>query len=92
MSEDHLRQIENRGRTATAFFGLVETSQAERERLNEIIISQHGGEIDSLKEKIEEKNEEILRLHKAIKVLEDKNKKLDIALKTRNNNNNNNFI
>lgn len=84
MSEDHLRQIENRGRTATAFFGLVETSQAERERLNEIIISQHGGEIDSLKEKIEEKNEEILRLHKAIKVLEDKNKKLDIALKTRN--------
>ena len=84
MSEDHLRQIENRGRTATAFFGLVETSQAERERLNEIIISQHSGEIDSLKEKIEEKNEEILRLHKAIKVLEDKNKKLDIALKTRN--------
>ena len=84
MSEDHLRQIENRGRTATAFFGLVETSQAERERLNVIIISQHGGEIDSLKEKIEEKNEEILRLDKAIKVLEDKNKKLDIALKTRN--------
>ena len=85
MSEDHLRQIENRGRTATAFFGLVhETSQAERERMNEIIINQHGGEIDSLKEKIEEKNEEILRLHKAIKVLEDKNKKLDIALKTRN--------
>ena len=84
MSEDHL-QIENHGRTATAIFGLVhETPQAERERINEVIISQHGGEIDSLKEKIEEKNAEILRLHKAIKVLEDKNKKLDIALKTRN--------
>lgn len=85
MSDDHLRQIENRGRTATAIFGLVhETSQFERERINEFIINQHGGEIDSLKEKIEEKNEEILHLHKAIKDLEDKNKKLDIALKTRN--------
>lgn len=80
-----MRQIENRGRTATAIFGLVhETSQFERDRINEFIINHHGGEIDSLKEKIEEKNEEILHLHKAIKDLEDKNKKLDIALKTRN--------
>lgn len=85
MSEDHLRQIEHRGRTATAILGVIqETSQFERERINEIIISQHTGDIESLKEKIEEKNEEISRLHKAMKDLEDKNKKLDIALKTRN--------
>lgn len=52
MSEDHLRQIENRGPTATAFFGLFhETSQVERERMNEIITTHHCDNIDSLKEK-----------------------------------------
>lgn len=39
--------------------------------------------IDSLREKIEEKDEEISRLQMALKDLEDKNKKLEIALKTR---------
>ena len=39
--------------------------------------------IVSLKEKIEAKDEEIMRLHEALKDLEDKNKKLEIALKTR---------
>ena len=69
MSEDHSRQIENRAPTATAFFGLVhETSQVERERMNEIITTHLCDDIDSLKEKIEEKNEEILRLHKALTV------------------------
>lgn len=84
MSEDHLRQIEHRGRTATAILSVVqEASQFERERITELMIGQHTDDIESLKEKIEEKNEEISRLHKAMKDLEDKNKKLDIALKTR---------
>lgn len=39
--------------------------------------------IDSLREKIEEKDEEISRLQMALKDLQDKNKKLEIALKTR---------
>lgn len=84
MTEDHLRQIEHRGRPATAILSVVqEASPFERERLNELTINQHGEEIESLKEKIEEKIEEISRLHKTMKELEDKNKKLDIALKTR---------
>ena len=84
MGEDHLRWVEHRGRPTTAILSVVqETSSFERERINEVIIGQHGDEIESLKEKIEEKNEEISRLHKAMKDLEDKNKKLDIALKTR---------
>ena len=84
MSEDHLRQVEHRGRTATAILSVVqEASQFERERITELMIGQHTDDIESLREKIEEKNEEISRLHKAMKDLEDKNKKLDIALKTR---------
>ena len=84
MGEDHFRQIEHRGRAATAILSFVqEASQFERERITELMVGQHGEEIESLKEKIEEKNEEISRLHKAIKDLEDKNKKLDVALKTR---------
>ena len=84
MGEDHFRQIEHRGRTATAILSVVrEASQVERERSTELMVDQHGDEIESLKEKIEEKNEEISRLHKAMKDLEDKNKKLDVALKTR---------
>ena len=86
MSDDHFRQIEHRSRPATAILGVSVVQEAtsfERERINEIMIGQHGEEIESLKEKIEEKNEEISRLHKAMRDLEDKNKKLDIALKTR---------
>ena len=84
MNEDHLRQIEHRGRTATAILSVVEeASQFERERITELMIGQHTDDIESLREKIEEKNEEISRLHKAMKDLEDKNKRLDIALKTR---------
>ena len=84
MGEDHFRQVENRGRTATAILSVVqEASQFERERITELIVGQHSDEIGSLKEKLEEKNEEISRLHKAMKDLEDKNKKLDVALKTR---------
>ena len=84
MGEDHIRQIEHRGRTATAILSFVqEASQFERERITELMVGQHSDEIDSLKEKIEEKNDEISRLHKAMKDLEDKNKKLDVALKTR---------
>ena len=84
MGEDHFRQIEHRGRTATAILRVVqEASQFERERITELMLGQHSEEIVSLKEKIEEKNEEISRLHKAMKDLEDKNKKLDVALKTR---------
>ncbi|KAJ7384381.1 hypothetical protein OS493_021788 [Desmophyllum pertusum] len=80
MSEDHLRQIEHRGR-ATAILSVVQdASPFDRESY---MIDQHSGDIESLKEKIEEKNEEISRIHKARKDLEDKNQKLDIALKTR---------
>ena len=83
MGEDHLRLIEHR-RPTTAILSVVQgPTSFEREQINELIISQHGDEIESLKEKIEEKNEEISRLHKAMKELEDKNKRLDIALKTR---------
>ena len=83
MGEDHLRLIEHR-RPTTAILSVVQgLTSFEREQINELIISQHSDEIESLKEKIEEKNEEISRLHKAMKELEDKNKRLDIALKTR---------
>jgi len=82
MGEDHYRQIEHRGRTTTAIV-VQEASQFERERITEFIVGQHSEEIESLKEKTNEKNEEISRLHKATKDLEDKNKKLDVALKTR---------
>ena len=82
MGEDHLRLIEHRRPAAATILAgvLQEATSFERERMNELIISQHGDDIDSLKEKIEEKNEEISRLHKAMKELEDKNKKLGIAL------------
>ena len=84
MGEDQFRQVEHRGRTVKAIFGVVQdASQFERERITEIVVGQNSEEIESLKEKIVEKNEEISRLCKAIKDLEDKNKKLDIALKTR---------
>ncbi|KAL9955728.1 hypothetical protein ACROYT_G037095 [Oculina patagonica] len=84
MSEEHLRQIEHRSRPTTAILSVVqEASPYERERYTELMIGQHTDDIESLREKIEEKNEEISRLHKAMKDLEDKNKKLDIALKTR---------
>lgn len=84
MGEDHLRLIEHRGRPTAAILSVVhETTSFEQDRINELLISQHGEEIGALKHKIEEKNEEISRLHKAMKDLEDKNKKLDIALKTR---------
>lgn len=84
MGEDQFRQVEHRGRTATAIFGVVQdASPFERERITEIMVGQNSEEIESLKEKIVEKNEEISRLNKAMKDLEDKNKKLDVALKTR---------
>ena len=85
MGEEHLRQVEHRGRPATAILSFVrEATALEQESINEIMIGQHGEEIESLKEKIKEKNDEISRLERAMKELEDKNKKLDIALKTRN--------
>ena len=84
MGEDHYKQIEHRVRTATAIFGVVqEAPPFERERITELMVGQNSEEIVSLKGKIDEKNEEISRLNKAMKVLEDKNKKLDVALKTR---------
>ena len=84
MGEDQFRQVENRARTATAIFGVVQDSSPfERERITEIVVGQNSEEIESLKQKVVEKNEEISRLCKAMKDLEDKNKKLDIALKTR---------
>jgi len=84
MGEDHFRQIEHRGRTATAILSVVqEASQSERQRITEFMVGQNSEEIESLKAKIEEKNEEISRLHNAMKDLQDKNKKLDVALKTR---------
>lgn len=83
MGEDHFRQIEHRGR-ATAILSVVqEASQYERERITELMVGQNSEEIESLKEKLAEKNEEISRLNKAMKDLEDRNKKLDVALKTR---------
>ena len=52
MSEDHFRQTEHRGRTATAILSVVqEASQFERERITELMLGQHGEEIESLKEK-----------------------------------------
>ena len=77
--------MEHRGRSATTILSVVqaEASPFNRERITELIVGQNSEEIESLKAKIEEKNEEISRLHKAMKDLEDKNKKLDVALKTR---------
>lgn len=83
MGEDHFRQIEHRG-GATAILSVVqEASPFERERITGLMVGQNSEEIESLKEKLAEKNEEISRLNKAIIDLEDKNKKLDVALKTR---------
>ena len=84
MGEDHFRQIEHRGRAATAILSFVqEASQFERERMTEFLVDQNSEEIESLKKKIDKKNEEISLLHQAIKDLEDKNKRLEVALKTR---------
>lgn len=84
MGEDHFRQIDHFSRPEATIFGVVRTTATfEQDNINELMIGQHGEQIKSLKEKIEEKNEEISRLEKAMKELEDKNKKLDIALKTR---------
>ena len=84
MGEDHFRQIEHRGRAATAILSFVqEASQFERERITELMVGQHSEEIESPKEKNEEKNEEMSHLLKVMKDLQDKNKKLDVVLKTR---------
>ena len=85
MGEDHFRQMDHHlARPEAAILSVVRTTTTfEQENINELMIGQHGEQIKSLKEKIEEKNEEISRLEKAMKELEDKNKKLDIALKTR---------
>ena len=49
MGEDHFRQIEHRGRTATAILSVVrEASQVERERSTELMVDQHGDEIEFL--------------------------------------------
>lgn len=85
MGEDHFRQMDHHlARPEAAILSIVRaTTTFQQENINELMIGQHGEQMKSLKEKIEEKNEEILRLEKAMKELEDKNKKLDIALKTR---------
>ena len=52
MSEDLLRQIEHRGRTATAILSAVrEVSPSERERFTDLMLDRHTDEIESLREK-----------------------------------------
>ena len=52
MCEDQIRQVEHRGRTATAIFGVVQDALPfERERITEILVGQNSEEIESLKEK-----------------------------------------
>ena len=74
MDEDQLNLTEHDSLTGTSFY-----LSFERKIINQEI----NNHIESLKAKIEEKNEEISSLQKKLRDLEDKNKKLDIALKTR---------
>lgn len=56
----------------------------ERARVNEIVVSQHTEDIESLKKQIDEKNKEITGLQEAMEKLEEQNQVLTVELKSRN--------
>ena len=79
MGEDHFRQIDYFGPSTPAVQDKQEASPFQRERITELSTQQRNRVFEA---KIEQ-NEKILRLHKAMKDLEDRNKNLDVAFKTR---------
>lgn len=56
----------------------------ERARINDVVVSQHSEDIESLKKHIDEKNKEITDLREAVETLEEQNQELTVALKSRN--------
>lgn len=89
ITEEQFRQLsEDVDPMAAALLGMNVTFRREiyqeRARMNEIAVSQHGEDIESLKKQIDEKNREIADLQKAVETLEEQNQELTVALKSRN--------
>ena len=89
ITEEQVRQIgEDLDPMAAALFGVNMTLRREvhqeRARMNEVVVSQHTEDIESLKKQIDEKNKEITELRKAMENLEEQNQELTVALKSRN--------
>ena len=89
ITEEQIRQIsEDVDPMAAALLGINVTLRREvyqeRARMNEILVSQHSEEIESLKKQVDEKNKEIVDLRKALETLEEQNQELTVALKSRN--------
>jgi len=88
--EEQIRQISEDAvdPMAAALLGMNVTLRREvyqeRARMNEILVSQHSEEIESLKKQVDEKNKEIVDLRKALETLEEQNQELTVALKSRN--------
>ena len=89
ITEEQFRQLsEDADPMAAALLGVNVTFRREvfqeRARMNEIVMSQHGEDIESLKKQIDEKNREIIDLRKAVETLEEQNQELTVPLKSRN--------
>ena len=88
--DEQLRQFpgEDFDPMAAALLGMNVTLRREvhqeRARINEVVVSQHTEDIESLKKQIDEKNKEIDELRNAMENLEEQNQELTVALKSRN--------
>ena len=89
ITEEQVRQIgEDFDPMAAALFGMNMTLRREvhqdRLRVNEVVVSQHTEDIESLKKQIDEKNKEMTELQRAMEKLEEQNQELTVELKSRN--------
>lgn len=88
ITEEQFRQISEDLDPMAALLGMNVTVRREvyqdRARMNEMVVSQHSEDIESLKKQIDEKNKEIVDLRKAMETLEEQNQELTVALKSRN--------
>lgn len=88
ITEEPFRQISEDLDPMAALLGMNVTLRREvyqdRARMNEMVVSQHSEDIESLKKQIDEKNKEIVDLRKAMETLEEQNQELTVALKSRN--------
>ena len=70
ITEEQFRQLSEDVDPMAALLGMNVTVRREvyqeRARMNEIVMGQHGEDIESLKRQIDEKNREIVDLQKAV--------------------------
>lgn len=88
ITEEQFRQIGEDFDPMAALLGMNVTLRREvhqeRARVNEVVVSQHTEDIESLKKQIDEKNKEITDLQTAMEKLEEQNQELTVELKSRN--------